>query len=721
MTLSESDGDLVSDAPIDDDPSAEPDAGITDTSELDAKANVQFPGFVVRKDLVGRIKGNAVVPGYVLEFLLAQYCATDDPATIESGIEAVRDILAKHYVHRGEAELIKSTIRDRGKHRVIDKISVVLDEKRDKHTASFGNLGLRGVPIDDGTVRNNRKLLTGGVWCMVDVEYLGGEATDDRWMIAALRPIQLGQFDATRYIAARESFTTDEWIDLLVSTIGFEPSKLSSRAKLLQLVRLVPFVERNYNLVELGPKGTGKSHVYSEFSPHGTLISGGEVTAAKLFVNNASKSIGLVGYWDVVAFDEFAGQKRVDKTLVDIMKNYMANKSFSRGTDTQTAEASMVFIGNTSRPVPTMLAHSDLFEALPESYHDAAYLDRIHHYLPGWEVEIIRRELFTSGYGFVVDYLAEALRHLRALDFSDRYAGGFTLSEQISQRDRDGVRKTFSGLMKLIHPGGEAQPAEIETLLRFAIEGRKRVKDQILRIDSTMDDVTFGYTDARGAWHDVATREELDYPRLYHRDAAVAAGDAADLGEASSDSAGGRVPLGGTTVAAADGPYVEELFTGVIDVPDDSIGHSYANLLLPHLVGATKIEIIDPYIRAPYQLRNLYDLLLEVIGAKVAEDTVSVKLVTAEEKTSEDRNRAQLIGLLEIKNAVAEGGVEFDVEFRLGIHDRQITTDTGWRIMLGRGLDIFQPYSGSGRFDLRHRFQEFRRARATTVTFIKID
>ncbi|WP_461165708.1 BREX system Lon protease-like protein BrxL [Tsukamurella serpentis] len=711
----------MSDDLIEDGSMAEPVVDKTDSSALDAKANAQFPGFVVRKDLVGRIKGNAVVPGYVLEFLLAQYCATDDPATIEAGIESVRDILAKHYVHRGEAELIKSTIRDRGKHRVIDKISVVLDVKRDMHTASFSNLGLKHVPIDDRTVKANEKLLTGGVWCMVDVEYSAGDVSEDPWIISALRPIQLGQFDSAHYTAARQEFSTEEWIDLLVSTIGFDPNKLSPRAKLLQLVRLVPFVERNYNLVELGPKGTGKSHVYSEFSPHGTLISGGEVTAAKLFVNNASGGIGLVGYWDVVAFDEFAGQKRVDKTLVDIMKNYMANKSFSRGTQTQTAEASMVFIGNTSRPVPTMLAHSDLFEALPESYHDAAYLDRIHYYLPGWEVEIIRRELFTNGYGFVVDYLAEALRHLRGLDFSDRYAAEFTLSEQISQRDRDGVRKTFSGLMKLLHPGGSATADEVEVLLRFAIEGRKRVKDQILRIDSTMDAVTFGYSDAAGDWHDVATREELDYPRLYHRDPVEPADHEPADSAAPTGVAGGGVPLDGTTVVADDSPYVEELFAGVIDIPDDSIGYSYANLLLPHLAGAREIEIIDPYIRKPHQLRNLHDLLLELIGAKAAEETVAVKLVTGEETSREDWTKAQLIGLLELKNAVADGGVILDVEFRTDIHDRQITTDTGWRILLGRGLDIFQPFSGSGRYDLRYRFQEYRRTRSTTVTYVKSD
>ncbi len=255
---------------------------------------------------------------------------------------------------------------------------------------------------------------------MVDVEYSGGDSLDDRWIIAGLKPIQLGQFDAGVYLAARARFSTDEWIDLLVQSIGFDPERLSPRGKLLQPVQLIPFVERSYNLVELDPKGTGKSHVYSEFSPHGMLISGGEFTVPKLFVNTSNGRIGLVGFWDVVAFDGFAGQKRVDKALVDILKNYLANKTFSRGVETIPAEASMVFIGNTSRPVPTMLAHSDSFEVLPEAYYDAAYLDRLHFYLPGWEVEIIRRELFTDGYGFVVDYLAEALRHLRRRNRSRR-------------------------------------------------------------------------------------------------------------------------------------------------------------------------------------------------------------------------------------------------------------------------------------------------------------
>ena len=418
-------------------------------SDLDYKINLLFGGSVVRKDLVKAVKGNAIVPSYVLEYLLGQYAASDNEATIQAGIDAVRKILADHYVHRNESELVKSTIREKGRHRIIDKVTVTLNDKQDVYQASFANLGLSGVIVEPATVKANPKLLVGGVWCICDIEYFhSDDARVVPWILGSLKPIQMSSFDYQGYLESRLGFNTEEWIDLLIQSIGFNPEMFGRRAKLLQLVRLIPFVERNYNLVELGPKGTGKSHIYSEFSPHGMLISGGEVTVPKLFVNNANGRIGLVGYWDVVAFDEFAGKKkRTDKALVDIMKNYMANKSFSRGIETLGAEASMVFVGNTSHNVPYMLKHSDLFDELPGAYHDSAYLDRLHFYIPGWEVDTIRSEMFSSGYGFVVDYIAEVLRSMRSTDYSDRYQQHFTLGSDISTRDRDGIHKIFSGLM----------------------------------------------------------------------------------------------------------------------------------------------------------------------------------------------------------------------------------------------------------------------------------
>jgi ATP-dependent Lon protease len=485
---------------------------------LDQKINEHFAGLVVRKDLVKAVKGNAIVPTYVLEYLLGQYCATSDEDSIQSGIESVREILRAHYVHRNEANLVKSTIREKGRHKVIDKVSVELNEKADVHEATFSNLGIKQVLIDDDTVRLHPKLLVSGVWCIADLEYrYSDDARIIPWVLDSLRPIQLSHFDFDQYLETRKQFTLEEWIDLLLQSMGFEPTQFDLRRKMMQLMRLVPYCERNYNLIELGPKGTGKSHIYSDFSPHGILISGGEVTVPKLFVNNSNGKIGLVGYWDTVAFDEFAGKKkRANKALVDILKNYMANKTFSRGIETLGAAASMVFVGNTAHELDYMLMHSDLFDELPPQYYDSAFLDRLHFYIPGWEVEVIRGEMFTQGYGFVVDYLAELLRKLRSYDYTQHYQEHFELSSEISTRDRDGVNKTFSGLMKILFPSGEAPQEDIEMILEFAIEGRKRVKDQLMRIDTTYPEVFFAYTDiADGTEKPVGTAEEKLYPQHY--------------------------------------------------------------------------------------------------------------------------------------------------------------------------------------------------------------
>ena len=680
--------------------------------DLDYKINLLFGGSVVRKDLVKAVKGNAIVPSYVLEYLLGQYAASDDEATIQAGIDAVRKILADHYVHRNESELVKSTIREKGRHRIIDKVTVTLNDKQDVYQASFANLGLTGVIVEPATVKANPKLLVGGVWCICDIEYFhSDDARVVPWILGSLKPIQMSSFDYEGYLASRKGFNTEEWIDLLIQSIGFNPEMFGRRAKLLQLVRLIPFVERNYNMVELGPKGTGKSHIYSEFSPHGMLISGGEVTVPKLFVNNANGRIGLVGYWDVVAFDEFAGKKkRTDKALVDIMKNYMANKSFSRGVETLGAEASMVFVGNTSHNVPYMLKHSDLFDELPEAYHDSAYLDRLHFYIPGWEVDTIRSEMFSSGYGFVVDYIAEVLRSMRNTDYSDRYQPHFTLGSDISTRDRDGIHKTFSGLMKLIYPGGEATQEEIEELLRFAVEGRKRVKDQILRIDTTMAAVNFGYSDKTGAWHGVTTLEEDEYPDYYQAHRPETEGEAES--SAASAPAGEEV-----TVAASAAPEVAApLFEGHREFQENQRGVSYETLLIPYLRGATDITIVDPYIRLPHQGRNLVDLLALLAAAKDPADEIAVTLVTKEDRG--EYAQQHLLMLKDIQDSAATVGIQFTVNWDETIHDRSIRTEHGWKLLLGRGLDIFQKGSGS-QFDLGSRRQEFRQVFAFGVTYIR--
>lgn len=693
-------------------------------SQLDDKINQHFAGLVVRKDLVKTVKGNAIVPTYVLEYLLGQYCATNDQTTIEAGIDTVREILRKHYVHRNEAELVRSTIKEKGRHKVIDRISVALNDKSDAYEAEFANLGIKKVVIDSATVKAHPKLLVGGVWCIADVEYL---FTEDKnatpWILASIKPIQISHFDFDGYVQARKQFTTDEWIDLLIQSVGFNPQMFGKRNKLSQLVRLIPFCERNYNLIELGPKGTGKSHIFSEFSPHGILISGGEVTVPKLFVNNSSGKLGLVGYWDVVAFDEFAGkQKKVDKSLVDILKNYMANKTFSRGVETLGAEASMVFVGNTDHTVPYMLKHSDLFDPLPEKFHDSAFLDRLHSYIPGWEVDVIRGEMFSEGYGFVVDYLAEILRSLRSHDFSDRYKEKFRLSDDISTRDRDGINKTFSGLMKILFPQGEASDAEIEAVLRVAIEGRKRVKDQLLRIDTTYPPVRFTYTTLDGKEVPVTTLEEDEYPNSYHR--RVASESTSDdlpakTGELASTAA--STPAASSDKAAVSVSPVAKTALKEMHLvfQENQRGVSFDKLFGPYLAGASRITVTDPYLRMFHQQRNLMDLLETISKQGVPENEVAVHVITAADEFNGDR---QTENFQKMADACVGIGIQFTWEYdTTGTkHDRDITTDHGWKIVLSRGLDVFQRFELNDAFSFANRMQQHRQCKEFNVTFVKV-
>lgn len=466
---------------------------------LNSKLNEYFAGRVVRKDLTKKIKEGANVPVYVLEYLLGMYCATDDEESINEGVERVKKILSDNFVRPDEAEKIKSKIRELGKYTVIDKLTVKLNAKKDLYEAEFSNLGLKGVPIAPHYVKDYDKLLGGGIWCILKMDYYFDEdAKDDSpFNISSLNPIQMPNLDLTEIMEGRKNFTKEEWIDVLIRSIGMEPTNLDENVKWHMLLRMVPLVENNYNLCELGPRGTGKSHIYKEISPNSILVSGGQTTVANLFYNMSSKSIGLVGMWDTVAFDEVAGITFKDKDGIQIMKDYMASGSFARGREEKNASASMVFVGNINQSVESLIKTSHLFEPFPDAMSsDSAFFDRMHYYLPGWEVPKMRSEFFTNEYGFITDYVAEFMREMRKRNFSDSMDKYFKLGNNLNQRDTIAVRKTVSGMVKLIYPNGEFSKEDIEEVLKYALVGRRRVKEQLKKIGGMeFYDVQFSYID----------------------------------------------------------------------------------------------------------------------------------------------------------------------------------------------------------------------------------
>ncbi|WP_462406689.1 protease Lon-related BREX system protein BrxL [Gracilibacillus sp. Marseille-QA3620] len=469
------------------------------TLELDKKLNSIFGGRVVRKDLTKLIKEGANVPVYVLEYLLGMYAATDDNESIQEGVSRVKKILSENFVRPDEAEKIKSKIREIGQYSVIDKVTVRLNPKKDVYEAEFSNLGLKEVPISSNYVKEFDKLLSGGIWCMLKLDYFYDEEQKNMspFSIGNLKPIQMPNMDLNEIIEGRKEFTKDEWIDILVRSTGMEPTQLNYRVKWHLLLRLVPLVENNYNMCELGPRGTGKSHVYKEISPNSILVSGGQTTVANLFYNMSSRTIGLVGMWDAVAFDEVAGIKFKDKDGIQIMKDYMASGSFARGKEEKAASASMVFVGNINQSVDSLIKTSHLFAPFPEEMaNDSAFFDRIHYYLPGWEIPKMRPDFFTNRYGFIVDYLAEYFREMRKQSFGDCIDQFFKLGNNLNQRDVIGVRKTVSGLMKLLYPHGEYTREDVEEVLQYALEGRRRVKEQLKKIGGMeFYDVMFSYID----------------------------------------------------------------------------------------------------------------------------------------------------------------------------------------------------------------------------------
>lgn len=493
-------------------------------TELDTKVLEYFPGKVVRKDLTALMKKGANVPTYVLEYLLGMYCATDDQDAIEMGLEKIKRILTENYVRPDQSEYIKSKIRENGQYTIIDKITVQLDAKEDKYVARFTNLSIDPFEVSPDFVVHNEKLLIGGIWCILKIEYISLESQgeqeefeedifgnqrqkkktkkkrskyDSPFSITSLKPIQMPNLDLEEIMDNRSEFTKEEWVNLLLRSAGYEPEELEEKQKLHYLLRFVPFIQKNYNLVELGPRGTGKSHVYSELSPYSILMSSGHTTVSNMFYNMASHRVGLVGNWDCIAFDEVSGITQSTGDMIQIMKNYMANGSFARGTDSISSDASIAFEGNTFRSVAEMMRTTNLFEPFPAEFNnDSAFFDRIHAYLPGWETPKLRASLFTKRYGLISDCFSEFCHGMRKYDFTNSFGEYFALNRNFNTRDDTAVRRTFSGMAKLIYPNEQMTKEEARELLEYAIECRRRVKEQLRKMNpAEFSDVALGYID----------------------------------------------------------------------------------------------------------------------------------------------------------------------------------------------------------------------------------
>lgn len=516
-------------------------------TEFDEKVLEYFPGKAVRKDLTMLMKKGANVPTYVLEYLLGMYCATDDEDAIEIGLQKIKRILSENYVRPDQSEYVKSRIKENGQYTVIDKITVVFDDREDKYIARFTNLRMDPFEVPSDLVVHNEKLLIGGIWCIVRVEYVGLEKDEDDqesfeedifgnqkkkkkikkkrskydspFVISSLKPIQMPNLDLDEIRDAREHFTKDEWITLMLRSAGYEPDQLSEKEKLHYLLRFVPFVQKNYNLVELGPRGTGKSHAYSELSPYSILMSSGTTTVSNMFYNMASRRVGLVGNWDCVAFDEVAGITQATGDMVQIMKNYMANGSFARGTDSISSDASIAFEGNTFRSVADMMRTTNLFEPFPDAFNnDSAFFDRIHAYLPGWETPKLRSELFTKQYGLISDCFSEFCHEMRRYDFTNNYSDFFELNRCFNTRDTIAVGRTFSGMAKLVYPDERMNKEETRELLEYAIECRRRVKEQLRKMTpGEFSDVELGYIDLETNEEIIVELPEISGGTLIHQ------------------------------------------------------------------------------------------------------------------------------------------------------------------------------------------------------------
>lgn len=667
-------------------------------NELDQKLTATFDGKVLRKDLLHRIKKGTNVPTFVLEFLLARFCASDDQTEMDSGMEAVLASLQDNYVKPDEANAAQSKVATKGKHRFIDKVHVRYVEKEKRHWASLENFNSQRIAIGEKFYRDNDRLLEGGIWAEVTLAHNAIEEDDYAFYIEDLRPIQISRFDFDRYCESRTQFTRDEWSAAILRTVGLEPTKLSKRVQMHFIARLATLVEPNYNYIELGPRGTGKSYFFSEFSPYATLISGGQATKSALFYNNARRKVGLVGFWDTVAFDEVGGIKVKDPDTIQIMKDFMANGRFSRGAEV-IADASLSFVGNFDLSVSQVVnsVEHDLFQPLPAEF-DLAIMDRFAAYIPGWEMPKNSSEFLTSSYGLITDYLAEAFHY--QFKHTNRYeevSKRIRLGKSVEGRDEKGIKKTVCAFLKILHPTGSPTDEEFEEYVAYAVECRRRVKEQMnkRKPDDEFARIDLSFLNAQG--HEVVIycpeskdapatqqplRRQLNDKLAPERDMATDA-----IQEPRVPEVANKVEV--TTPVVTPVIVPDELVEKHFTIMYGDVGHSYESIIGPYLRGAKTVVIEDPYIRLQHQIQNFVRFCECVLKAGTVK---KINLITGYDDNTQQADIAEK--LEELKQSLLEMDVELEVKLNPNMRDREIRLDNGWVIKIGRGLDFYQKPGG---------------------------
>ncbi len=669
-------------------------------NELDRKLIDTFDGKVLRKDLLHRIKKGTNVPTFVLEFLLARFCASDDQAEMDAGMEAVIASLQENYVKPDEANAAQSKVATKGKHRFIDKVHVRYVEKEKRHWASLENFNSQRIAIGEKFYRDNDRLLEGGIWAEVTLAHNPIEEDDYAFHVEDMRPIQISRFDFERYCEGRKQFTRDEWVAIILRTVGLEPDKLSKRVQMHFIARLAALVEPNYNYIELGPRGTGKSYFFSEFSPYATLISGGQATKSTLFYNNARRKVGLVGFWDTVAFDEVGGIKVKDPDTIQIMKDFMANGRFSRGAEV-IADASLSFVGNFDLSISQVVnsVKHDLFQPLPPEF-DLAVMDRFAAYIPGWEMPKNSSAFLTNSYGFITDYLAEAFHH--QFKHTNRYeevTKRIRLGKSVEGRDEKGIKKTVCAFLKILHPSGTATDEEFEEYVAYAVECRRRVKEQMnkRKPDDEFARINLSYLRTDGTEVVVFCPESKDASATQQpARTSLSPSEAGALGLGESHGTAREMappaqaeltvvaPVVATTALAQttmEPAPAERHFT----ILYGDTGHTYETIMGPYVKGAKAVQVEDPYIRLPHQIQNFVRFCEAILKAGTVR---KISLLTSFDDTTPlaDMNDK----LDQLRQSLLEQDVELEINVNPNLHDREIRLDNGWVIKIGRGLDFYQ-------------------------------